>query len=314
MKRTHAKEEAKAEEAERKRLEAIPKPKKEFVAPEDRPLNISRAEIRAIELWLEAEELNPFGDPRDHIYVRMFKGEYMKADYPNGYDISSKMSRMKYITKENPLCPWARFRPQAKKEADALQGGWRRGKGAFTFGNRAASDGPLAATVEVVRKELGIEIQHHHRPEDTPLQVAHAAADAVIPHTADHQIPTRADAIAGRHPLTDAPLANDNGADDELSYLEMLDLAARVVGHTADWTGRGGWIERGGRTHGELREYAMKVRRNPPHVLPSSPDVYNIRYPSFFERESDPAGDCNGRFHRSVCMRSALLIGRKTTC
>lgn len=45
-------EEARAEEAERKRLALLPKPKKDVSAFGVKELNLSRAEMRAIEMWI----------------------------------------------------------------------------------------------------------------------------------------------------------------------------------------------------------------------------------------------------------------------
>lgn len=65
---------------------------------------------------------------------------------------------------------------------------------------------------------------------------------------------TRRDAIA-------AGLVAENGETVELSYLECLDLAARAAGMQpgAEWAGRAGWVQRGGRTHAELGACCARV-------------------------------------------------------
>eukprot|EP01050_Picozoa_sp_SAG11_P025582 SAG11_NODE_5823_length_1456_cov_0.831245_2_plen_147_part_00 len=98
------------------------------------------------------------------------------------------------VTQENPLKPWARHREEARRQAEKVQGGWRKGKGAFTFGKRTAEDNALAQTVALIKYELGIE--DHHAEGGAPLAVAKAAARSVIPHEQTASEPTRAHAIA----------------------------------------------------------------------------------------------------------------------
>ena len=73
------------------------------------------------------------------------------------------------------------------------------------------------------------------------------AANSAIPHNAITPMATRADAVA-------AGMVADTGEEEALSYLECLDLAARVAGMEpgADWAGRDGWVQRGGRTNCEM--------------------------------------------------------------
>ena len=59
-------EKLRQEEEDKKRQE------KKFHVPGIGDLGLSRAEIRAIDMWLQAEDLNPFGDDKDHVYLKTF--------------------------------------------------------------------------------------------------------------------------------------------------------------------------------------------------------------------------------------------------
>ena len=65
-------------------------------------------------MWLKAEDLNPFGDEQGHVYIKTFKGEFIKSDVPNGFTME-KASRLRYILQENSIKPWAKYRAEADK-------------------------------------------------------------------------------------------------------------------------------------------------------------------------------------------------------
>jgi|EP01043_Picozoa_sp_COSAG02_P003224 ankyrin repeat protein len=251
-------EKLRQEEEDKKRQE------KKFHVPGISDLGLSRAEIRAIDMWLKAEDLNPFGDDKDHVYVKTFKGEFIKSEIPNGYTMD-KASRLRYILKENTIKPWAKYRAEADKLSGDIESAWRKGKTAFQFGKRAADDDRLANTMQALQEELGLGVEHRGRPwepgdpegddENAPKHIADQAFQCVVdcPANRPGQYPTRLDAVAGGH------LRDTAGSDEPVSYLEKIDIACRAINRQAEWNGREDWIAKGGRTAGDLAQAAYAV-------------------------------------------------------
>ena len=80
---------------------------------------LSRGEIRAIDMWLAEDNLNPFGDVHGHVYIKTFKGKFIKSEVPNGFT-TDKASRLRYILKTNDsVKPWRNSETQAQAEKES---------------------------------------------------------------------------------------------------------------------------------------------------------------------------------------------------